>query len=134
MTSCVVPISVWKGWNSVLQRWSSNLRHKGNCFKPFWIDYHRLRENHLQFHMRNSSERISRLAEDVKLSAHGRHPTTYPFSFFLSLFILFCFCFLFLFSFVTLVFCFPGTSVFEFKFGGTALIQTYSKQFHPSPG
>jgi hypothetical protein len=46
-----------------------------------------------------------------------------------------CFClFLFLFSFVTLVFCFSGTSVLEFKFGGSALSQTYSKQFHPSPG
>jgi hypothetical protein len=50
---------------------------------------------------------------------------------FLSFFVYFI---LFLFSFVTLVFCFSGTSVFEFKFGGTALIQTYSKQFHPSPG
>jgi hypothetical protein len=59
------------------------------------------------------------LAEDVKLSAHGRHPTTYPFYFFVCLFILFLllFLFLFLFSFVTLVFCFLGTSVLEFKFG-----------------
>jgi hypothetical protein len=56
-------------------------------------------------------------------------------SFFVCLFyfILFLF-FLFLFSFVTLVFCFSGTSVLEFKFGGNALSQTYSKQFHPSPG
>jgi hypothetical protein len=76
------------------------------------------------------------LAEDVKLSAHGRHPTTYPFYFFVCLFILFLllFLFLFLFSFVTLVFCFSGTSVLEFKFGGNALSQTYSRQFHPSPG
>jgi hypothetical protein len=52
---------------------------------------------------------------------------------FISLFVLFCFVFV-LFSFVTLVFCFSGTSVLEFKFGGNALSQTYSKQFHPSPG
>jgi hypothetical protein len=67
------------------------------------------------------------LAEDVKLSAHGRHPTTYPFYFFFVVYFI-------LFSFVTLVFCFSGTSVLEFKFGGNALSQTYSKQFHPSPG
>jgi hypothetical protein len=80
--------------------------------------------------MGNNSEQPHSLAEDVKLSAHGRHPTTYPFYFFLCLFLFF----LFLFSFLTLVFCFSGTSVLEFKFGGNALSQTYSKQFHPSPG
>jgi hypothetical protein len=81
--------------------------------------------------MVNNSEQPHSRAEDVKLSAHGRHPTTYPFfSFFICLF----YFILFLFSFVTLVFCFSGTSVLEIKFGGNALSQTYSKQFHPSPG
>jgi hypothetical protein len=82
--------------------------------------------------MGNNSEQPHSLAEDVKLSAHGRHPTAYPFYFFLCLF--YFALFLFLFSFVTLVFCFSGTSVLEFKFGGNGLSQTYSKQFHPSPG
>jgi hypothetical protein len=69
------------------------------------------------------------LAEDVKLSAHGRHPTTYPCYFFVVYFVLFFFVLLLL-----SVFCFSGTSVLEFKFGGNALSQTYSGQFHPSPG
>jgi hypothetical protein len=38
-----------------------------------------------------SSLKCHSLAEDVKLSAHGRHPTAYHFYFFISLFILFCF-------------------------------------------
>jgi hypothetical protein len=80
-----------------------------------------------------SSLKCHILAEDVKLSAHGRHPTAYPFYFFVCLFILFLFLFLFLFSFVTLVFCFSGISMLEFKFGGHALSQNYSRQFHPSP-
>jgi hypothetical protein len=84
--------------------------------------------------MGNNNEQPHSLAEDVKLSAHGRHPTTYPFYFFLCLFILFCFCFLFLFSFVTLVFCFSGTSVLEFKFGGECFESDLLRQFHPSPG
>jgi hypothetical protein len=49
---------------------------------------------------------------------------------FISLFVLFCFIFVLL----LLVFYFSGTSVLEFKFGGNALSQTYSGQFHPSPG
>jgi hypothetical protein len=44
------------------------------------------------------------------------------------------FLFLFLFSFVTLVFCFSGTSVLEFKFGGNALSHTCSSQFLQTPG
>ena len=75
-----------------------------------------------------SSLKCNSLAEDIKLSAHGRHLTSYPFYFFVCLFyfyfcflVLFvCFC-LFFFSFVTLVFCFSGTSVLEFKFGGGML-------------
>jgi hypothetical protein len=65
--------------------------------------------------MGNNSEQPHSLAEDVKLSAHERHPTAYPFYF------LFIFSFIFiwfLFSTVTLLFCFSGTSVLEFKFGG----------------
>jgi hypothetical protein len=55
---------------------------------------------------------------------------------FISLFVClfyFNFCF-FLISFVVLVFCFPGTSVLEFKFGGNALSQTYFGQFLHLPG
>jgi hypothetical protein len=50
----------------------------------------------------------------------------------------FIFIFIFIFIFFVLlllsVFCFSGTSVLAFKFGGNALSQTYSGQFHPSPG
>jgi hypothetical protein len=77
-----------------------------------------------------SSLKCHSLAEDVKLNAYRRYPTAYPFYFYLCLFILFLF--LFLFSFVTLVFCFSGTSMLEFKFGGNALSQTYSRQFSKS--
>jgi hypothetical protein len=73
-----------------------------------------------------SSLKCHNLTEDVKLSAHGRHPTAYPFYFLF----LFSFSFiLFLFSIVTLVFCFSRTSVLEFKFGGNALSHTCSSQF-----
>jgi hypothetical protein len=44
-----------------------------------------------------------------------------------------CFRFTFILFFV-LVFCFPGTSVLEFKFGGNALSQTYFGQFLHLPG
>jgi hypothetical protein len=41
-----------------------------------------------------SSLKRHSLAEDVKLSAHGRHPTAYPFYFFVCLFyFIFIFCF-----------------------------------------
>jgi hypothetical protein len=55
---------------------------------------------------------------------------------FVCLFILFLFFIfiLFLFSTVTLVFCFSGTSVLEFKFGGNALSHTCSNQFLHLPG
>jgi hypothetical protein len=46
----------------------------------------------------------------------------------------FIFIFIFDFSFVTFSVLFSGTSVLAFKFGGNALSQTYSGQFHPSPG
>jgi hypothetical protein len=81
--------------------------------------------------MRNSSEWTSRLAEDVKLSAHGRHPTAYLA---ISLSVYFNVNFFFIFLLLLSVFCFSGTSVLVFKFGGNALHQTYSGQFHPSPG
>jgi hypothetical protein len=60
------------------------------------------------------------VAEDIKLSAYGRHPIAYPFYFVVCFFILLLFNF-FLFSivtFVTLVFCFSKTSMLAFKFGG----------------
>jgi hypothetical protein len=80
--------------------------------------------------MRNGSEWTSRLAEDVKLSTHGRHPIAYL-AISLSVYFNVIYFFFFL---LLLVFCFSGTSVLVFKFGGNALRPTYSAQFHPSPG
>jgi hypothetical protein len=45
-----------------------------------------------------------------------------------------CLFILFLFSFVTLVFCFSGTTVLEFKFGEECFESNLSRQFHLSPG
>jgi hypothetical protein len=42
--------------------------------------------------------------------------------------------FLFLFSFVTFVFCFLGTSVLEFKFGGEYFELNLFQTVHPFPG
>jgi hypothetical protein len=50
-----------------------------------------------------SSLKCHSLAEDVKLSTHGRHPTAYPFYFFVCLFI-FIFVFVFLCCFSVLFF------------------------------
>jgi hypothetical protein len=66
--------------------------------------------------MGSSCEQLYNLAENVKLNAHGRHPTVYPF-------ISCCFCFtfifiVFLFSSITLVYVFRDRSVLQFKFGG----------------
>jgi hypothetical protein len=66
-------------------------------------------------------------------NTYGRHLIAHSFIFiFFAYFILLLF--LFLFSYVILVFCFPGTSVFEFRFGGDALSHTYSSQFLQNPG
>jgi hypothetical protein len=67
----------------------------------------------------------------LNLALMGGTPQHIIFYFFVC-FILLYFCFGFL--LLLLVFCFSGTSVLEFKFGGNALSQTYSGQFHPSPG
>jgi hypothetical protein len=105
MNSCVVQISAWTSWNSALTIWKSSLIHKPKCSRPFWSDYHQLRGHHLQYHMGSSSEQLHSLAEDIKLSAHERHPTVYPF-------ISCCFCFtfilciVFLFSSIIIVLCF----------------------------
>jgi hypothetical protein len=106
MTSCVVEISAWKGWNIVLPIWKSSLIHKVRCSKPFWSDYHQLLGNHLQYHMGNINERIHNLAKDVKLSAHGRHPTTYLFT--SCCFIVALKLFFLLFSKFLLLLCFQG--------------------------
>jgi hypothetical protein len=79
--------------------------------------------------MGDNSERLYSLAEDVKLRAHGRHPTAYHFFFFV-IYV----SFLFLFSFVTFVFCFLGTSVLEFKFGGECFELNLFQAVHPFPG
>jgi hypothetical protein len=99
-----VHISAWIGLRSTLPLWNNSWLHKPTCSRPFWIDYHPLQGHHLPFHLGSSSEQLHRLAEDVKLSAHGRHPTVYPF-------ISCCFCFtfifiVFLFSRITFVFYF----------------------------
>jgi hypothetical protein len=89
--------------------------HKARCSKPFRSDYHQLLGNHLQYHMGNISERTHSLAEDVKLSAHGRHPIAY----------LFTCCFivalkLFSYCFPSFCYCcvFRDKRVLQFKFGG----------------
>jgi hypothetical protein len=68
---------------------------------------------------RGSSEWLHSLAEDVKLSAHGRHPTAYPLRFclFFNFLLLLFFISFFLFSSITLVLCFSGTKL-HFKFRG----------------
>jgi hypothetical protein len=79
---------------------------------PFWTDFHPLQEHQLLSHLGSSNEQLHHLAEDVKLSAHGRHPTVYPF---LSCCFYFTFI-VFLFFFPILLLCFlfkdkKGTSV-----------------------
>jgi hypothetical protein len=64
------------------------------------------------------------LAEDVKLSAHGRHPTAYPA---ISL------CVYFFFLLLLSVFCFLGTSVLAFKFGGDCFESARLRTVSPSP-
>jgi hypothetical protein len=81
--------------------------------------------------MRNSNENTQRLAEDIKLSTYGRHPTAHPFILF---FCLFYFNFIFVFVFLCYLFRLSGTSVFEFKFGGDALSHTCSSEFLQTPG
>jgi hypothetical protein len=54
--------------------------------------------HHFLSHLGSSSERLHRLAEDVKFSAHGRHPTVYPFI---------SYCFYFTFIFIVFLFFFP---------------------------
>jgi hypothetical protein len=57
----------------------------------------------------DSSKQLHSLAEDINLSANGRHPTTYPLCFHLFFtFLLFIFSF-FLFSSITFAFFFLGT-------------------------
>jgi hypothetical protein len=89
-----------------LEECNNSLLHKLTCSRPFWTDYHLLQEHHFLSHLGSSNERLHRLAEDVKLSTHGRHPTVYPFIsccfYFTSIFIVFSF-FLF-FSRITFVF------------------------------
>ena len=95
MNSWVAHISAWTGWNNALPIWKCSLLHKPKYSRPFWSDYHQLKGHQLQDHMRSNSEQLHSLAEDVKLSAHGRHPIIY-------LFISCCFCFTFI-----IFFCFP---------------------------
>jgi hypothetical protein len=77
----VVHINAWKSWNNT----SPTSKHKRLLILPysgtFWIDYHQQQGHHLPSPLGSSSELLHRLAEDVKLSAHGRHPTVYPFKF-----------------------------------------------------
>jgi hypothetical protein len=78
--------------------------------------------------MGDNSERLHSLTEDVKLSAHGRHPKAYHFYFFV-IYLFFCFCFCFCFPLLLLCFAFQGQVCLSSSLGGNALSQTYSRQF-----
>jgi hypothetical protein len=85
--------------------------------------------------MGDGNERSHSLVEDVKLSAHGRHPTTYPLCFllFFNFLLLLLFIFsLFLFSNVTLVLCFSRTKGTSFQVLGCAMSHA-NPDSSPSP-
>ena len=69
--------SVLRSWNRALKSWHNILISKKRCSRPFLTDYHQLQEYHLRHHLEDSIERLHNLAENVKLSTHGKHPTTY---------------------------------------------------------
>jgi hypothetical protein len=103
----MVHISVWISWKSALPICKHSLLPTLTYSGPFWSDYHQRWEHHLPFHLGSSNERLHRLAEDVKLSAHRRHPTVYPFI---------SYCFYFTFIFIVFLFFFPVLLVcFIFK-------------------
>jgi hypothetical protein len=79
MNSRLVHISAWSSWKSALPIWKHSLLPTLTYSGPFWSDYHQRQGHHLLPHLGSSSERLHRLAEDAKLSAHERHPIVYPF-------------------------------------------------------
>jgi hypothetical protein len=87
--------------------------------------------HHLPSHLRSSSELLHRLAEDVKLSAHGRHPTVYPFTFVVLVFpVIFLFI---LVSCITFGFSFQRQNVSSVQVWGCAMSHaspTSSLNFH----
>jgi hypothetical protein len=125
-----VHISAWTGLKSTLPLWNSIFLHKPTCSRQFWIDYHLLQGYHLPSHLGSSSEQLHSLTEDIKLSAHGRHPTVYPF-------ISYCFCFtfifiVFLFSSITFVFYFQGQKGYFSSSLGVCYEPCQSRQFSKS--
>ena len=78
-----------------------------------------------------SSLKCHSLAEDIKLSAHRSHPTSYPFYFFVCLcyFILFCSCFCFPLLFQCFIF---QEQVCLHSSLGLCYEPCCSQQFHPS--
>jgi hypothetical protein len=114
MNSLVVHINAWTSWNSALPILKHSLLPILTYSGPFWTNYHHQWRHHLPSHLGSSSELLHRLAEDVKLSAHGRHPTVYPFIFIVLVFTLFYF----FFPVLLLCFLFRDKRVFQFKFGG----------------
>jgi hypothetical protein len=77
-------------------------------------EFHNAKDHSI--HLGSRSELLHRLAEDVKLSAHGRHPTVYPFNF--VVFVLSLFFILFSFLVLFLGFLCRDTRFVQFKFGG----------------
>jgi hypothetical protein len=102
----------------------------GIIFHPTSIPpvYHQQRGYHLPSHLGSSSELLHRLAEDVKLSAHERHPTVYPF-----IFIVMVFTFIFiLFSRITFVFSFQRQKGYFSSSLGVCYEPCQSRQFSNS--
>jgi hypothetical protein len=64
-------------------------RSPTTCSKKGPNEFHNAKDHSI--HLGSRSELLHRLAEDVKLSAHGRHPTVYPFNFVVTVIFLFIF-------------------------------------------
>jgi hypothetical protein len=125
-----VHISAWTSWNSALPILKHSLLPTLTYSRPFWTDYQQQQGHHLPSHLGSSSELLHRLAKDVKLSAHGRHPTVY-----LVIFVVLVFTFIFifiLFSCITFVFSFQRQKGYFNSSLGVCYEPCQSKQFSNS--
>jgi hypothetical protein len=124
-------ISAWKSWKNASPPSKHNRLPIQNYSEKFWADYHQQKGHHLPSHLRSSSELLHRLVKDVKLSAHGRHPTIYPFTFVVLVFpIIFLFI---LVSCITFGFSFQRQKVSSVQVWGCAMSHaslTSSLNFH----
>jgi hypothetical protein len=128
----VVHISAWTSWNIALSILKHRLLPTLTYSRPFWTGYHQQQEHHLPSHIGSNSELLHHLAEDVKLSAHGRHPTVYPFIFIVMVFT-FIFIFTFtLFSYITFVFSFQRQKGYFSSSLGVCYEPCQSRQFFNS--